>query len=159
MTILMIGLGLFVIFMVVRSFGVSSSRTDIASEALDFTELPEVEGRYTLHISGEQYDGRQSAIWRLRSGQRLLLRREPWNKYDPQAVAVSTVSGDVVGYIPRKNVGWVSRLIDEGEPLRASVAHLFDDDGDSVIDVQIHIDGVPPVARKSKARKRRLIGS
>lgn len=131
----------------------NSKSNQIASEALDFTGLLAIEGRYTLHISGEQYDGRQSAIWRLRVGQKLLLRREPWNKHDPQAVAVSTLSGDVIGYIPRKNAGWVSRLLDQGDQLKASVAHVFDDDGDSVLDVQIHIDGVPPLGREKPKRR------
>lgn len=153
MIFLAVGAVVAVLYILARIFSARSAPA-IASEALDFTELPHVEGRYTLHISGEQYDGRQSAIWRLRPGDHLLLRREPWNAHDPQAVAVSTLSGDVVGYIPRKNAGWVSRLLDDGEQLRASVAHLFDDDADGLVDLQIHIDNVPPPRAKRKKRRR-----
>ncbi len=154
MTFLTLGIAVVVLYAIIRGLGARLAAATVASQALDFTELPFVDGRYTLHIAGEQYDGRQSAIWRLRLGQQLLLRREPWNKYDDRAVAVSTLSGDVIGYIPRKNVGWVSRLLDDGEQLQASVAHLFDDDGDSIVDVQIHIDGVPPIDGRKRKRRR-----
>jgi hypothetical protein len=90
------------------------ARQHVATEALDFTELPFVEGRYTLHLSGEEYDGRQGLIGRLEPGQRLFLRREPSNPHDPNAVAVTTQFGSTIGYIPRKNANWVARLLDEG---------------------------------------------
>lgn len=138
-------------------FTVLKSRTHrhVAAESLDFTELPFVEGRYTLHLSGEEYDGRQGLIGRLEPGQLLVLRREPSNPHDSNAVAVTTQSGSAIGYIPRKNANWVARLLDEGYALSASVACLFDDDRDGDVDVQIHIDNVPDIGNAERKRRRR----
>lgn len=122
----------------------SNQSPPVASQSLYYKELPYIAGRYTLHLSGEQFDRRQSTIRQLRVGTPLLFRREPDNPYDRCAVAVTTSRGEMIGYIPRKNSEWVARLLDTGEPIRVSTAHMFDDDNDGVIDVQVHIDDVPP---------------
>lgn len=145
-------------------FAVRKVRTPqfVVAEPLDFTELPFVEGRYTLHLSGEEYDGRQGPIGRLEPGQFLVLRREPNNPHDSNAVAVTTQFGSTIGYIPRKNANWVARLLDEGYALSACVACLFDDDRDGDVDVQIHIDNVPDIRnaeRKRRRRAKKAIGS
>ena len=45
--------------------------------------------------------------------------------------------------------------MDEGHGLRASVACLFDDDRDGIVDVQIHIDGVPAIKDSGKQQRSR----
>ena len=122
----------------------SGRLTPVAKDSLYYKELHQVPGRLTLHLSGEQFDRRQSTIRRLTVGMPLRFHREPDNPYDQYAVAVTTARGEMVGYIPRKNSEWVSRLLDQGQQLSVSTAHLFDDDDDGIIDVQVHIDGVPP---------------
>lgn len=120
----------------------SKSNRRLAAAALDYTSVPPIEGRYTLHVSGEEFDDRQSIIiGQLEVGESLRLRREPDNVYDEDAVSIQTATGDLIGYVPGKNSAWVARLLDEGKHLRASVAHLFVEDG--IVNVQIHIDGVP----------------
>lgn len=127
-----------------RVFGRGSSLS-VASAPVDYRDLPTVEGRYTMHIAGEQFDGRQIAIRGLSVGQALVLRREPTNSFDGNAVAVETVGGDMVGYLARNNARWVSRIMDEGTVLSASVACLYFGDADgNGIEVQVHVDGVPP---------------
>lgn len=51
----------------------------------------------------------------------LELRREPSNDYDELAIAVETVAGDKIGYIPRNYNARFARLIDEGRHLVAKV--------------------------------------
>lgn len=127
-----------------RIFG-RGSKPPAASEPLDFRELPDVEGRYTMQIAGEQFDGRQSTIKSLSIGQGLRLRREPYNSFDSNAVAVETRGGEMIGYLSRNNARWVSRILDEGTDLSASVAWLYYGDADgNGIEVQVHVDGVPP---------------
>lgn len=46
------------------------------------------------------FEGRQDVVRALRPTQRLLLHTEPQNPYDPRAVAVFTLSGQQVGYLP-----------------------------------------------------------
>ena len=85
----------------------------VSAEPMDFRELPDVEGRYTMHLAGEEFDGRQRAIKSLFVGQRLLLRREPHNRFDANAVAVTTLATDggaMVGYLPRSNARWVAPI-------------------------------------------------
>lgn len=126
-----------------RTFGHGQNR--VSSEPLDFRELPDIEGRYTMHIEGETLWGRQDTIKALSVGQPLNLRREPENPYDCNAIAIETTGGAMVGYLSRKNARWVSRVIDEGNELSARVACLFYGDADgNGIEVQIHVDGVPP---------------
>jgi len=44
---------------------------------------------------------RQEAIKGLQEGEAILLRREPDNPHDPNAIAVDTRDGDQIGYLPR----------------------------------------------------------
>ena len=37
----------------------------------------------------------------MRVGNAVLLEQEPVNRFDPNAVAVSTLSGEKLGYVPR----------------------------------------------------------
>lgn len=84
-----------------------------------------------LPIAGHLYHHAE-AVWpRLRPGQRLTLRREPWNRHDPCAVAVCA-GPDKLGYIPRHESAAVARLLDAGTPLRATIARLDPADGPRV---------------------------
>lgn len=51
----------------------------------------------------------------------LELSREPSNEYDEFAIAVETVAGDKIGYIPRNYNARLARLMDEGRHLVAKV--------------------------------------
>ena len=84
-------------------------------------------GIYTIGIVGESRsnsDGksRQTIIKNdCRPGEVLILEREPKNKYDPNAVALCRVNGDQIGYIDRENAVWVSRVMDEGNKIHATL--------------------------------------
>ena len=43
----------------------------------------------------------QAALQRLGAQQAVMMVREPWNQYDPSAVAVYTLSGESLGFVPR----------------------------------------------------------
>ena len=110
-------------------------------------------GRYALHISGEQYPNnsgisRQSLIMQMSLGDQLTLVREPWNSFDKNAVRVDW-SGRDIGYISARNAEWVSKLMDEGANLSASVADVFLDysGGENFLNVRIFLDRVPPKRR------------
>lgn len=84
-----------------------------------------------LQLAGHLYHHADSAWPTLRPGQRLTLRREPWNRHDPCAVAVCA-GPDKLGYIPRHESAAVARLLDAGTPLRATIARLDPADGPRV---------------------------
>lgn len=57
----------------------------------------------------------------LEHGQRLVLEREPGNPHDPGATIVLTLDGEQIGWVPVQYSGLISRLLDEGIPLRATI--------------------------------------
>jgi len=79
-------------------------------------------GTYTCNLGGESY--RQHTIRRCREGERVILKREPNNPYDKNAIAVLRQDGDQIAYLSRHNAAWVAELMDKGERLEAKVAHI-----------------------------------
>ena len=76
-----------------------------------------------LGLAGFQHH-RAEGIWPfLRPGLELCLRREPWNRHDPLAVAVF-YRQEKLGYLPRSDNAAVARWLDQGRTLRASIASL-----------------------------------
>lgn len=71
---------------------------------------------------------RAAGVWPfLRPGAALDLKREPWNRHDPRAVAVY-FRREKLGYLPRTDNGAVARWLDQGRALSARIACL-DADG------------------------------
>jgi hypothetical protein len=84
-----------------------------------------------LPLAGHLYHHAE-ALWpTLRPGQRLALRREPWNRHDPCAVAIHA-DAHKLGYVPRYESPAIARLLDAGTPLRATIARLDPADGPRV---------------------------
>ncbi|GFR41039.1 hypothetical protein Agub_g1472, partial [Astrephomene gubernaculifera] len=54
-------------------------------------------------VAGVTFEGRQKLIKDLQPEQIVLLEREPWNQYDPDAVRVMDLMARTLGYIPRYN--------------------------------------------------------
>jgi hypothetical protein len=63
--------------------------------------MPQSATRYTTTVVGVTYEGRQDVLARLHRGQRLILRREPNNPYDRNAIGVRTEDGAHAGHINR----------------------------------------------------------
>ena len=57
--------------------------------------------RICTRVAGVTFDGRQSVIARLSIGENILLRREPTNPYDPNAISVECQNGWQIGYLNR----------------------------------------------------------
>lgn len=69
-----------------------------------------IEGRHSLlrripleffRIAGVSFEGRQEQVANLQQGQVVMLVKEPNNEHDPDAIAVHTLSGHSLGYVPR----------------------------------------------------------
>ena len=76
-------------------------------------------GVYTLNIVGESY--RQGEIKLCHEGESLILRREPDNKYDRNAVAVLRENGKQIGYLSRDDAEWIARIMDDGDRVGAKI--------------------------------------
>lgn len=65
-----------------------------------------------IPVAGVDHRNRQTMIRELRISERALLRREPYNPYDVNAIRVETENGQQFGYIPRKIASVLSPYID-----------------------------------------------
>jgi len=71
---------------------------------------------FRYHAAAEVWDG-------LRVGDQLVMRREPDNPHDPNAVSLSW-HGRKLGYVPRRENATLAWGLDRGEPLRARISRL-----------------------------------
>ena len=55
----------------------------------------------SVNVAGVTFDQRQELVKMMRVGNAVLLEQEPSNRFDPFAVAVYTLSGEKLGYVPR----------------------------------------------------------
>ena len=91
------------------------------------TKFPSIQTR-VAGVSFENRDGslRQTYVRRVKKGDRVLLRREPENLYDPYALAVDWLDADgqscQLGYVPRGLALVLAPLADGGAHLSAAVA-------------------------------------
>ena len=76
-------------------------------------------GVYTLNIVG--VPDRQEEIGGCCEGENLILKREPKNRYDANAVAVLRENGNQIGYLSRDDAEWVARIMDDGDEVEARI--------------------------------------
>jgi hypothetical protein len=72
------------------------------------------EPRYTFRVVGDHIGNRGNYIDRLSLGVRVVLRREPSNPYDRNAVAVWDAHGNQLGYLKRDVAAWFAGILDSG---------------------------------------------
>jgi single-stranded-DNA-specific exonuclease len=73
-------------------------------------------------VVGVTYDGRQSVIVRISIGENILLRREPTNPYDPNAISVECQNGWQIGYLNRHLAAILAPFFDEyRQPVSACI--------------------------------------
>lgn len=78
--------------------------------------------RICARVAGVTFDGRQSVIARLSIGENILLRREPTNPYDPNAISVECQNGWQIGYLNRHLAATLAPFLDSyHQPVPARV--------------------------------------
>jgi hypothetical protein len=68
--------------------------------------------RICTRVAGVTFEGRQSVIARLSIGENILLRREPNNPYDPNAIRVECQDGWQIGYLNRHLAAMLAPFFD-----------------------------------------------
>ena len=76
---------------------------------------------FDTYVAGTSYVEDQSVFDMIETGDRLTLVREE-NKFDDNAIVISTKDGKKLGYIPEKDNLIFSRLMDAGKLLMAKVS-------------------------------------
>lgn len=81
--------------------------------------------RICTRIAGVTFDGRQSIIAKLTIGEEIMLKREPSNPYDPNAILVECMDGHQIGYLNRYLAATLAPFFDAiCQPVPASVQCL-----------------------------------
>lgn len=78
---------------------------------------------FDSYVSGTGY-GDAEALGALKEGDRLLLQREPDNRFDDNAIAVLDAQNRKLGYIQERDGTVAARLMDAGKYLTAKVIRL-----------------------------------
>lgn len=76
-----------------------------------------------LPLAGSQYHALAQVRTQLAPGTPLLLRREPGNRHDPQAIRVEW-QGYLLGYVPRRFNRALAAALAAGQPLQAWVTAI-----------------------------------
>lgn len=77
---------------------------------------------FDTHVAGTNHiEGMDELGQYLQEGDRLDFLREPDNVHDQQAIAIRTVSGVKIGYVPRADNLIFARLMDAGKLLFAKI--------------------------------------
>ena len=58
-----------------------------------------------MRIAGVSFEGRQEAVSQLTPNQPVMFSKEPHNEFDPNAVAIHSLHGVQLGYVPRERTG------------------------------------------------------
>lgn len=80
-------------------------------------------------IVGVTFNGRQRFIPGLRTGEELQVKRESWNPYDKNAIAVYDGRGNQLGYISKELASDLAPKMDGGVQYRISVASVTGGNG------------------------------
>ena len=76
---------------------------------------------FDFAIAGGFYHGLREALAAMRVGDRLILRPEPENRFDGQAIAVFDEAGRKLGYVPRLATASPHAALAEGRVLDARI--------------------------------------
>jgi len=86
--------------------------------------LEKEDGTYLIRLAGVSYEGRQEYLKKMNGKEKLKLKREKNNYYDPNAVAVYTkIKGKdkKIGYIPAVIAKQVSWVLDSGSKIEIEI--------------------------------------
>jgi len=106
---------------------------------VDVNEIAEQLPEYTK-LAGVTFENRQQYIPMLSPGEELTLRRDRFNKFDRNAIAVFDRRGHSLGFIPRQKAAQMAPNMDNcfGCDYKATVAEVTDG-GDFTYGVNVRI--------------------
>ena len=87
---------------------------------------PEEQGKEIItKVVGVTFEGRQEVVAKLHLDEQILLRKEPFNPYDPNAIRVERLNGEQVGYLNRYLASDLANRLDAvGEPVKGTIINL-----------------------------------
>jgi len=92
---------------------------------VEHSQKQKISNEIRTNVVGVTYEGRQSIVAQLNVGETVLLRREPTNYHDKNAIMVLRTNGQQIGYIKREMAAWLARKMDQHrEPVKGIVKEL-----------------------------------
>ena len=86
---------------------------------------PSASQTFETKVAGVTFEGRQAVVASLQYGEAVVLKREPSNRYDANAIRVERVDGAQIGYLPKELAARIAPVMDAcGEPLHGTVSWL-----------------------------------
>jgi len=76
------------------------------------TQAAPLAQEYTLRVVGVTFDGRQAVVAKLTPSEPVVLKREPTNPYDRNAIMVVRLTGEQIGYIDRFTAARIAPRLD-----------------------------------------------
>lgn len=92
-----------------------------------------------VHIAGTGFYDAPRTEGKLKSGQELVLIRQPDNPHDKLAIEVFTPDGKKLGYVPRKDNTVIARLLDAGKIITAKITHLHCEAESEWVDITVDL--------------------
>ena len=79
---------------------------------------------FDSYVAGTTHIKDESVFDEIKEGDKLILQREPENRFDENAILVLNEAGKKLGYIPEKDNIVFARLMDAGKYLTAKIEHM-----------------------------------
>ncbi|WP_407699781.1 HIRAN domain-containing protein [Stieleria sedimenti] len=117
-----------------KSVAVDASAT--APNQSQRIQQSDADPRYTFRVVGDFVGNRESYIRKLRTGDPIVLVREPTNEHDPHAVAVYDSAQHQLGYLKRDVAYWFSPILARKPEARVQV-HCFSSEGSLIVGVYL----------------------
>lgn len=78
-------------------------------------------------IAGTRYEGREAVIKKhIKVGDSVLFKREPFNKFSPNAIGVFTKNNEMmIGYVPEDDAEEMAEWLDRGDKYKAIVTKIL----------------------------------
>ena len=103
-------------------YWISSLQQEASGASSDHASDREIDTR----VVGVTFEGRQAVVAKLHVGEEILLRREPYNPYDSNAIRVERLDREQIGYINRFLAADLASIFDShGECVSGTVTQLM----------------------------------
>ena len=79
---------------------------------------------FDSYVAGTAYIDDETVFEEIKEGDKLVLKREPENRFDENAILVLDGKKRKIGYIPEKDNVVFARLMDAGKYLIAKIVHI-----------------------------------
>ncbi len=94
---------------------------------------------FRTYIAGITYLDDDEPVDELETGDKLILKRQPENRFDENAILVLDQKERKLGYIPEKDNIVFTRLMDAGKYLTAKVVDINDDNYFRKVGIEIYL--------------------